>query len=118
MGLSPEVWGPNLWGTLHILCLTDTITPEFVQEYARVIPCSACATHFQALLTMFPFPDTDQFEWSVLIHNKVNERLKKPQFTVDQARTKWSSRPVPEFHYKIIILVHLIIITILFMVRK
>lgn len=112
MGVPPEIWGPNLWGTLHLLCLTGTITPEFIQEYARSIPCPTCATHFQALLATYPFPDTEQFEWSVLLHNKVNARLGKPQFTVEEARAKWTSRP--QFDFKIVFTLVIILLVILF----
>jgi len=104
-----------MWGTLHNLCLTETITPEFVQEFANVIPCPACAMHFRDLLEAFPFDQAlDKFEWSVLLHNQVNERLGKPIFTVEQARAKWLSRPSSDFHFKILISILLIILVILF----
>jgi Erv1 / Alr family len=117
MGISPDVWGPNLWGTLHLLCLTGSITPEFVQEFAKVIPCPMCASHFQALLITDPFPDTEQFEWSVRLHNVVNERLGKPSFTVEQARARWTRGS--QIDFKIIIAVVLFLLLILFAcVRK
>jgi Erv1 / Alr family len=115
MGLPPDVWGPRLWGVLHTLCLTGTITPEFVQEFARVIPCPACSVHFKQLLEDFPFEQAlDKFEWSVLLHNQVNERLGKPLFTVEQARAKWLSRPSSDFYFKIVVAILLIILVILF----
>ena len=117
MGIPPEIWGPNLWGTLHTLCLTETITHEFVQEFARVIPCPTCAIHFKDLLEEFPLPDTDRFEWSVLIHNQVNDRLGKPIIKVEDARRVWSSRPSSDFYFKIIIAI-LIVLAILFARRK
>lgn len=118
MGVQPDVWGPNLWGALHTVCLAGTVTPEFVQEFARVIPCQICATDFAVILSQTPFSETDPFEWSVRVHNQVNQKLGKPVVSVEKARARWSSRPIPEFHYKIIILIHLIVILILFMLRK
>lgn len=116
MGISPEIWGPNLWGTLHLMCLTGSITPEFVQEFAKVIPCPVCAGHFQALLITAPLPDTEQFEWSVRLHNIVNERLGKPQFTVEQARAHWTQ--APQFDFKIIIAIALVLLLLLACLRK
>jgi len=105
-----------MWGTLHILCLTGTITPEFVQEFANVIPCPACAMHFRDLLEAYPFENaTDTFEWSVLVHNQVNDRLGKPIFTVEQARAKWLSRPSSDFYFKIVVAILLLVLVILFM---
>ena len=117
MGLPPNVWGPRLWGALHTLCLTGTITPEFVQEFANVIPCPACAMHFRDLLEAYPFENaTDKFEWSVLLHNKVNERLGKPMISVEKAREVWSQSA--QFDFKIIAFILLIVLAILFALRK
>jgi hypothetical protein len=117
MGLPPNVWGPRLWGALHTLCLTGTITPEFVQEFANVIPCPACAMHFRDLLETFPFENaSDKFEWSVLLHNKVNERLGKPVMSVGKAREVWSQSA--QFDFKIIAFILLIALVILFALRK
>jgi Erv1 / Alr family len=119
MGIPPEVWGPNLWGALHTLCLTETITPEFIQEFARVIPCPACAMHFRDLLEMFPFEQAeDKFQWSVRIHNQVNDRLGKPQFTVSQARAKWSRRPCSQFDFKILLIILMALVLIFMYLRK
>jgi hypothetical protein len=117
MGLPPNVWGPRLWGALHTLCLTGTITPEFVQEFANVIPCPACAMHFRDLLEAYPFENaSDKFEWSVLLHNKVNERLSKPVISVGKAREVWSQSA--QFDFKIITFILLIALVILFALRK
>jgi hypothetical protein len=96
------------------LCLTGTITPEFVQEFANVIPCPACAMHFRDLLETFPFENaSDKFEWSVLLHNKVNERLGKPVMSVGKAREVWGQGS-PQFDFKIIAFILLIALAILF----
>jgi len=100
MGVSPGIWGPNLWGTLHLVCLAGSITSEFVQEFAKVIPCPMCAAHFTEMIKENPLPDSDDpsvlFEWSVQVHNIVNERIGKPIFTVEDAAKRWLTRSVPE----------------------
>ena len=95
MGVAPEIWGPNLWGTLHLLCLAGTITPNFVQEFAKVIPCPMCAGHFADVLKENPLPDSDDplvlFRWSVHVHNLVNARIGKPILEPEQAMARWVS---------------------------
>jgi len=128
MGVPPNIWGPNLWGTLHLLCFAGTITPEFVQEFANVIPCPMCAAHFTEVLKEVPLPDSNDpqvlFEWSVEAHNIVNERTGKPVFTVDQARVKWLTRPEPEappppqFDFKIGILLGLLLAALFYFIIK
>lgn len=127
MGVSPDVWGPNLWGTLHLLCLAGTITPNFVQEYASVIPCPMCAGHFAEVLKENPLPVSDDplalFRWSVHVHNLVNARLGKPIFSPEQAMEHWTTKhQVPEpstsqFDFKILVII-LLVLALVFMFVK
>jgi len=128
MGVIPEIWGPNLWGTLHLLCLTGTITSNFVQEFASVIPCPMCAGHFVELLKENPFPESDDplvlFRWSVHIHNLVNARLGKPIFSTEQAVEHWTTKKTyvlsetkTQFDFKILIII-LLVIALVFMLVK
>lgn len=126
MGVPPEIWGPNLWGTLHLLCITGTITPEFVKEFANSIPCAMCAGHFQDILKENPFPESrdpvDLFEWSVYLHNLVNDRIGKPLMTADQALTRWTTKPavpsVPQIDFKIVLIFVLLLALIFMFFRK
>ena len=117
MGLPPDVWGPRLWGVLHTLCLTGTITPEFVQEFANVIPCPACAMHFRDLLEAYPFEKAlDKFEWSVFVHNQVNDRLGKPMMSVEKARELWSQKSsCTQFDFKIVVVIIFLVLALVFM---
>ena len=120
MGVPPEIWGPNLWGTLHLLCLTGTISSNFVQEFANIIPCPACAGHFSELLKENPFPESDDplvlFSWSVQVHNLVNARIGKPIFTQEQAMARWMTRG-SQFDFKIPVII-LLILVLVFMLFK
>jgi hypothetical protein len=129
MGVPPEIWGPNLWGTLHLVCIAGTITPEFVQEFTKVIPCPMCAGHFADISKENPLPESSDpfvlFEWSVYLHNLVNERIGKPIFTVEQALERWTSpvpAPVPDadphFDFKIFIILALLASLIFILLRK
>lgn len=56
---------------------------QYITLFAQVYPCGDCARHFQKLLAKFP-PQTKLRKnaalWGCDIHNKVNERLEKPQY--------------------------------------
>ena len=128
MGVAPEIWGPNLWGTLHLLCLAGTITPNFVQEFATVIPCPMCASHFTELIRDNPLPVTDDnlvlFRWSVHIHNLVNARLGKPILEPEQAMMRWTTKSQvstprsPQFDFKIVIIILLLVALVFMSIRK
>jgi hypothetical protein len=119
MGVKPEIWGPALWGAIHMSCLTGTATADFMNAIAEVIPCPSCGTHFRQLLMEFPFPDGGDvptlFKWSVDVHNSVNVRIGKPVFTVDQALQRWSGQPTPQFN---VIIIVLFVVLILFALSK
>ena len=125
MGIAPEIWGPNLWGTLHLLCLAGTITPNFVQEFAKVIPCPMCAGHFAEVLKENPLPESDDplvlFRWSVHVHNLVNARIGKPILEPEQAMARWVSIKTPsfssQFDFKIVIII-LLLVALVFMLFK
>jgi hypothetical protein len=124
MGISPEKWGPILWGAIHITCLTGSATPEFINAFADALPCPACSNHFKELLQEFPFPNSNDplilFEWSVNMHNRVNARIGKPIISVDQALTRWTSDPVPppQFDFKIVIILILLIAFIFMFIKN
>jgi hypothetical protein len=128
MGVPPEIWGPNLWGTLHLTCLAGTITPNFVQEFATIIPCPMCAGHFAELLKDNPLPDSMDplilFRWSVHVHNLVNARLGKPILSPEQAMDRWTSKSSvpeavsPQFDFKIVIAIILLVLTLFFILFK
>jgi FAD-linked sulfhydryl oxidase len=56
---------------------------QYIQLFAQVYPCGDCARHFQKLLQQYP-PQVSSRKvaavWGCAIHNKVNDRLKKPQY--------------------------------------
>jgi hypothetical protein len=124
MGVLPSIWGPNLWGTLHLLCLAGTITPEFVQEFSKVIPCPLCSKHFMDTITENPLPETEDvyvlFKWSVFIHNLVNARIGKPIVEAEDALKFWNSHKQTSdgFDFKTLVLIVILFALISFLLRK
>ncbi len=62
----------------------------FYKALGDVMPCKDCADHFQELMHELPvsnFLDTGSvlFEWTVLVHNRVNRRLGRDEWALDRA---------------------------------
>lgn len=95
MNISPEVWGPFFWHTMHLAALGYSVNPmnsekkaakDFYESLVYMIPCAICKTHYADFLLKYPVTPsldnrTDLFRWTVQIHNAVNESLGKKQVT-------------------------------------
>jgi len=90
-----NIWGPEEWRRIHTTAkYTDLRKPDFVTYIyglRQTLPCGECRTHFASLLEEFPLrgqhlkDNRAAFEWTVFVHNKVNERLGKPKYDVETA---------------------------------
>jgi hypothetical protein len=93
--LSPNVWGPFFWHTIHIVALGYPNNPtytdkrsakEFYESLAFLLPCSVCREHYAQHLQKNPistFLDkrSDLLKWTILVHNDINTMLGKPKWT-------------------------------------
>jgi len=96
MGMSPAVWGPIFWSTMHIVSMGYPPNPkdeqkqgalQFYESLAHVIPCPICKEHYKHFLTEIPPNVTNRdtlVEWVFTIHNKVNEQLGYKQLSFDE----------------------------------
>jgi hypothetical protein len=86
-----------------------------------IIPCLSCRQHFEQVLVENPVPEAgDFFAWSVDVHNIVNKRLGKPEFSYEDALANivvsdTTSNSFPQFDFKIAIIIFFITI-ILFLI--
>ncbi len=93
MRLSPIVWGPIFWHTIHITALGYPTNPtysqkraakEFYESLVHLIPCPVCREHYKSHLEKMPISPhldrrADLFRWTVELHNQVNVMLGKPK---------------------------------------
>jgi hypothetical protein len=98
MGLDPKVWGPHYWFFLHTVAMCyphrpNTITKkkyyEFIHNIPMFIPVETMATYFSQLLDQYPvspyLDSRDAFiRWMHFIHNKINQRLEKPNISLSK----------------------------------
>jgi len=64
----------------------------FLNSFALMYPCRECGTHFQKLLEKYPIKNGSRLEFAnymCFLHNKVNERLKKPIFDCSKVLEYW-----------------------------
>lgn len=101
MTITPEIWGPHVWQSLHYISLgyPDNPTENQKKKYKAfylllkdVLPCSLCANHYGENLNKMPLTD-DIFDnreklvkWVIDIHNVVNEMKEKPIIRYVDAR--------------------------------
>lgn len=100
-------WGPPMWKTIHYVALgyPENPTEEDKQAYEqfytniyKIIPCKKpCSVHYKNMVSEFPvknFLDNRDrlFEWTVIVHNKVNTRLGKPIISLDKARNMYDKK--------------------------
>lgn len=96
--LDPKVWGPHYWFFLHTLAMTyphhpNTVTKkkyyEFIQNLPLFLPVEEISGEFSKLIDKYPITpyldNRDSFvRWMHFIHNKINEKLEKPQITLNE----------------------------------
>jgi hypothetical protein len=98
IGMSPNVWGPIFWTTMHIVTLGYSNNPsteerkavsDFFNSLALVIPCPVCKAHYAHFLKQSPVEDVavsrkNLVFWLYNLHNKVNSQLGKTEYTWEQ----------------------------------
>jgi hypothetical protein len=101
--LDPKVWGPHYWFFLHTLAMTyphhpNTVTKkkyyEFIQNLPLFLPVEEISGEFSKLLDKYPIaPYLDNREslvrWFHFIHNKINQKLEKPEITLNEFYVKY-----------------------------
>lgn len=101
--LDPNVWGPHYWFFLHTISMTYPHHPnavtkkkyyEFIQNLPIFIPVEAMSGELSKLIDQYPItPYLDNREsfirWVWFIHNKINQKLEKPQISLSAFYTKY-----------------------------
>jgi hypothetical protein len=96
--LDPTVWGPHYWFFLHTISMSYPNWPnavtkkkyyEFIQNLPLFIPVESMSTEFSKLIDKYPvmpyLDNRDSFiRWVWFIHNKLNEKLEKPQISLNE----------------------------------
>lgn len=82
----------NHWRKLH----TTRFTPEEFELWIQGIPgCSSCQRDFRRLIETNPPRFDDWWRWTWEIHNLVNTKLGKPEFTWQESCQLYGWDPLP-----------------------
>jgi hypothetical protein len=101
--LDPTVWGPHYWFFLHTISMSYPNRPnavtkkkyyEFIQNLPLFIPVESISGELSKLIDEYPIaPYLDNREsfvrWVWFIHNKINQKLDKPQITINDFFVKY-----------------------------
>ena len=99
-------WGPFLWGFIHTISVIDNSksfgnnTYEKTQQMIErlhliqnLFPCSLCkgkyVEHLEKLSNLNKHKEMALFYWSVDLHNDVNRKLGKREWSYEEAKNKW-----------------------------
>lgn len=132
--LSPIMWGNSIWACIHYIALGAPahLTQQDKQNYknfylmiGHVLPCQKCSHNFQKHLFEIPIDNylstKDQlFEWTVKLHNLVNQEQNKPQWSVEQAKLYYlnNNKPIKYNLYYVFAVAFFVILIFIFIKRK
>ena len=133
--ITPEVWGPHLWKSIHYISLGYPKEPtqedkdnykSFFENLWKVIPCDKCAINYKNHLKELPLNASDLetttslFYWTVHLHNIVNKEKGKKLISPKKALSEYVNTPRNSniALYVIITILVLTICSLLFYIYK
>lgn len=123
--MNPEYWGPQGWKFIHSVALSYPENPntndienykKFFISIGNVLPCESCQKHYKKNVSIESLNNAlvnnkELFKWTVELHNKVNKKNNKKEFTVKEA-LYFMDNEDSFFDYKIIIIIFLLFLYI------
>lgn len=94
--MGTKLWGPDTWYVIHVIADSapdnftgdDTANYEkFYRSLAKVIPCPACALHFEEFISSDPpvfKTRVDALLWTIRAHNNANKNTDKKILTENE----------------------------------
>jgi FAD-linked sulfhydryl oxidase len=130
MGFSPKLWGNEGWHFIHFVALNYPDKPTeankktylmFLETLQFTLPCEGCQFNWSEKLKKHP-PNLesrkDFFEWTVDMHNQINETNGKPKISYDKALKKISKKKEIEIWKDSILVSSAITVFILFFAHR
>jgi hypothetical protein len=104
-----EIWGPHYWFVIHTIAYNYPNRPnptikrkyyDFIMNMPILIPDPVIGETFSKLLDKYPVTPymdhkSDFQKWVHFIHNQINERLGKPQISLQQAYNDYAYKYKP-----------------------
>ena len=103
--MSPKIWGPHAWFTLHSISMalpnkvpkeTQKDILDFMRSFGGLIPCNTCKVNYKRHLSkeLPPLKDNVQTrelfaKWLIDLHNVVNREIGKPEMSYEAVVEKY-----------------------------
>ena len=108
--VEPFIWGPPTWHLIHQLAYNyDENLKEhyklFFKYFKDLIPCINCRYSFNNYLNLYPLNLNNKesfIKWTILIHNIVNKKLRKPYMNIKLANIIYKNNINNRFVYNFI----------------
>lgn len=96
--LGTSFWGPSTWRTIHAIAATykpnkknAQAFKDFINSLTYLLPCPVCRIHLQQNIASLPLErylvsQEKLFEWTYLLHDRVNGQLGKNSPTYREVR--------------------------------
>ena len=129
----PELWGPSGWNFIHHVTAEYPEKPTqldkqrygiFFNNLRFVLPCSACRQHYTDLLRLYPIhydlsSRHSLMIWGWIIHNEVNKRLSKKNFSWNDFKKKYVENNYAfQMSYVSYLLIGIILIVVIYTIIK
>lgn len=94
----------DLWKELHLRALNhkggddSAYLLAFAKRIPRFTTGCACREHWRTIYSqnrpgfVVTANKNEYFEWTVKMHNEINKKINKPQYTVEQAKSFYSAQ--------------------------
>ena len=125
--MTPDVWGPPLWYTLHVKTFEYSIYPtekdkknaiEYFKNVDTLLPCAICKQHYKEYLIRRPVEyhvDTrnELVFWLVDLHNEINAQNSKQILSYREVFDIYTTRHTDRYLYIIMAILIALIIVVL-----
>ena len=104
--MDPIVWGPHLWFYMHTLSFNYPEKPTiknkadnkaFFENLKETLPCENCRKHYNTFWDTYNIDNylvsrQKLIEWVLILHNDVNKRNNKPQWSIDRLKKYYKNQ--------------------------
>ena len=124
--MGTDIWGPSTWHFLHTVAYSYPSNPtqndinnyfNFYNKIQYILPCSRCREGYSNLIKEYPIKldsKDNLIYWLINIHNKVNQKLNKPEKEYNDMlefiQTPLVKKPTINNEYLYIIIIILLIL--------
>lgn len=109
--MKPTIWGKYMWMSIHLIALGYPNNPtqeeknayhSYFSDLHKVIPCAACSNNYLQHISEMPLTDkvlssrNNIFDWTVDLHNLVNNMLGKKVISKEHAYHIFTSQIIKQ----------------------